>query len=33
MSTIRGGPGLPGIAGDPQWALTHLQDCGVEGTP
>jgi AcrR family transcriptional regulator len=24
---------LPGIAGDPQWALTHLQDCGVEGTP
>jgi AcrR family transcriptional regulator len=24
---------LPGIAGDPQWALTHLHDCGSEGTP
>jgi hypothetical protein len=24
---------VPGIAGDPQWALTHLQDCGTEGTP
>jgi AcrR family transcriptional regulator len=23
---------LPGIAGDPGWALTHLQDCGQEGT-